>query len=193
MDRRTYYMILGVSPTASAAGIRAAYHDLARRLHPDVAGEQATHAFQEVSEAYDVLSDPTRRRDYNEELRREERGAAIPVRRTSAAPTVREQSLNEEVFNIEVVLTPEEGRRGCMVPIGVPVLRRCPECGGSGSDWLLPCMACGHQGTVEAEQTVRVHIPPMARSGSIYEMSLQGFGIHNFYLRLHVFVEPQSP
>jgi len=30
----------------------------------------------------------------------------------------------------------------------------------------------------------------MARSGSIFELPLQGLGIHNFYLRLHVFVEP---
>jgi len=36
---------------------------------------------------------------------------------------------------------------------------------------------------------VRVRIPPTARSGSIFEMPLQGLGIHNFCLRLHVFVE----
>jgi DnaJ-class molecular chaperone len=62
MDGRTYYMILGVPRTESPGGIRSAYRDLARKLHPDVAGEQATRAFQEVTEAYDVLSDPRRRR-----------------------------------------------------------------------------------------------------------------------------------
>src|SRR5690349_24475855 len=136
MDGRTYYMILGVSPTASPAGIRAAYHDLARRLHPDVSGEQATHAFQEISAAYDVLSDPQRRRAYNDELRRDERGAAIPVRRAPAPPAVpaRRPVRRREALNVEVVLTPEEGRRGCMLPIGVPVHRRCPECRGSGRD-----------------------------------------------------------
>jgi hypothetical protein len=35
-------------------------------------------------------------------------------------------------------------------------------------------------------------IPAMARSGSIDEMPLRGLGIHNFYLRLHVLVEPHA-
>lgn len=78
MERKTYYMILGVSSTESPRGIRAAYRDLARRLHPDVAGEQATRAFQEVPEAYDVLCDPERRQDYNDELRRSD-GDAVAV------------------------------------------------------------------------------------------------------------------
>jgi DnaJ-class molecular chaperone len=55
---------------------------------------------------------------------------------------------------------------------------------------LFPCLACGQEGTIEEEQIVRVRIPPMARSGSVFEMPLQGLGIHNFLLRLHVFVEP---
>jgi hypothetical protein len=41
MDERTYYMILGVPRTESAGGIRSAYRDLAKKLHPDVAGQQA--------------------------------------------------------------------------------------------------------------------------------------------------------
>ena len=41
MERKTYYMVRGVSSTESPRGIRAAYRDLAKRLHPDVAGEQA--------------------------------------------------------------------------------------------------------------------------------------------------------
>jgi len=77
MKRKTYYVILGVSNTESPRGIRAAYRDLAKRLHPDVAGEQSTRAFQEVTEAYDVLSDPARRRDYNNKLRRAEDSVVI--------------------------------------------------------------------------------------------------------------------
>jgi molecular chaperone DnaJ len=70
MGRKSYYVILGVSPTEDRRGIRAAYCELARRLHPDVAGEQATSAFHEATEAYQVLSDPQRRRDYDASLRR---------------------------------------------------------------------------------------------------------------------------
>src|SRR5690242_947179 len=72
MASKTYYMVLGVSRTESPNGIRAAYRDLAKRLHPDVAGTQATHAFQEITQAYDVLSNPERRQAYNHELSRTE-------------------------------------------------------------------------------------------------------------------------
>jgi DnaJ-class molecular chaperone len=197
MDGRTYYMILGVPPTASEAGIRTAYHDLARRLHPDVAGQQATHAFQEISEAYDVLSDPRRRREYNEELRREQHGAAIAVHRTRAAPEARDRRPIPHqdrvgTLNVDVVLTPEEQRHGGVLPIPVPVSQRCPECGGSGRDWLFPCLACGRQGTIEDEAIVGVRIPPMTRSGAIFEVHLQGLDDQNFCLRVHVFVEPHA-
>jgi molecular chaperone DnaJ/curved DNA-binding protein len=93
-----------------------------------------------------------------------------------------------EGLSFEILLTPEEAARGCSVPIGVPVFRRCPRCGGSGRDWRLPCIHC-RQGMVEDEELLRVRIPPRAPSGSIYELPLRGLGIHNLYLRLHVFVE----
>jgi len=202
MDGRTYYMILGVSRTESPGGIRAAYRDLARKLHPDVAGEQATHAFQEVSEAYDVLSDPERRRQYNHTLQRAEGGHVTPVRPTAPAPVMRappgivdssESSRPSceplEDLDIEVVLTPDEARRGCVLPIGVPVFRRCPHCGGSGRDWLFPCRSCQQQGVIESEQIVRFGIPALVRSGSIFGMPLQDLGLQNFCLRLHVFVD----
>ena len=70
MERKSYYVILGVSPREEPRRIRAAYRELARKLHPDVAGEQGTSAFHEITEAYQVLSDPQRRRDYDASLRR---------------------------------------------------------------------------------------------------------------------------
>src|SRR5579872_2338510 len=65
--RRDYYAILGVSRTASADELRRAYRQQARKLHPDAnpAPEAARH-FAELAEAYDTLSDPQRRRRYDE-------------------------------------------------------------------------------------------------------------------------------
>ena len=62
---KDYYAALGVAKDASAADIKKAYRQLARDLHPDKnpGGEER---FKEVSEAYDVLSDATRRREYDE-------------------------------------------------------------------------------------------------------------------------------
>ncbi len=97
-----------------------------------------------------------------------------------------------EGLNIEVVLTHEEARQGCVLPVGVPAFRRCPYCGGYGRAGLFPCLSCQQQELIEDEEIIRVRIPAMARSGSIYEMPLQGLGIQNFYLRLHVFVEPHA-
>lgn len=67
--KRDYYVVLGIPRTESAGGIRAAYRDLARRYHPDRAGDAGTPFFREVAEAYRILSDPARRASYDCGLR----------------------------------------------------------------------------------------------------------------------------
>jgi len=69
-----YYKLLGVSTSASPENIRQAYKRESLRTHPDrlpknassADRQRATAAFQAVADAYYVLSDPTRRRDYDQ-------------------------------------------------------------------------------------------------------------------------------
>ena len=62
---KDYYKALGVSQTASDEDIRRAYRKLAKQHHPD-AHPGSEERFKEISAAYDVLSDPAKRKEYDE-------------------------------------------------------------------------------------------------------------------------------
>jgi curved DNA-binding protein CbpA len=68
----THYQRLGVAPTADVADIKAAYRELARRNHPDLATGSAGHDMAAVNEAWRVLSDPERRSAYDATLAAEQ-------------------------------------------------------------------------------------------------------------------------
>ena len=158
---KDYYSALGVPKDASAADIKKAYRKLARDLHPDTnpAGEER---FKEVSEAYDVLSDDTKRREYDEARSlfgsggpRGYPGGGVPgfdlgdlfARAGGQAGGLgdvfgglfgggrapgRGPRRGSDV-EAEVTLSFADAVRGATVPLGLTTTGPCSTCGGSGA------------------------------------------------------------
>ena len=67
MEKRDYYEVLGVSKDATEAEIKSAFRKLAKKYHPDVSKEPDAEAkFKEAQEAYAILSDEQRRKQYDQ-------------------------------------------------------------------------------------------------------------------------------
>lgn len=67
MSKRDYYQVLGVARDADAAAVKSAYRKMARKYHPDVnKSPDASEKFHEATEAYEVLSDPEKRKMYDQ-------------------------------------------------------------------------------------------------------------------------------
>ena len=67
-NKRDYYEVLGVDRNADEATLKKAYRVLAKKYHPDMnpGDKEAEQKFKEASEAYAVLSDPEKRRQYDQ-------------------------------------------------------------------------------------------------------------------------------
>lgn len=93
----THYQILGISGNASQEDIKAAYKKLAKKYHPDKHGGNEFHEehFKKINSAYQVLSDPVKKRVYDDKLLyrmyRKPSGSNT-VRKPRTAPTMRKPS-----------------------------------------------------------------------------------------------------
>jgi molecular chaperone DnaJ len=179
MTNRDYYEILGVPRDASAEDIKSAFRKLARQYHPDVSKEaDAEEKFKEINEAYGVLSDPEKRRRYDQYGRAGlgEMGG-MPDYATMDFSDIFEELLGGFGFGlggssgarsrrprrgrdlqVQVSLTFEEAVFGVEKTIEINRNEICGTCKGSGSapgTGPQRCQTCGGRGEVrQVRQTI---------------------------------------
>ncbi len=168
---RDYYEILGVSRGAGDAEIKRAFRKLAQEWHPDVNRESgADERFKQINEAYQVLSDPQRRQQYDLFGTAGLGGPGFEggfgagagfggfsdlfdafFGGTAAGGVRRGRAAVGSDLRYDLRITFAEAIRGAEKEIEFPVLDRCPTCGGSGAKagtGPVTCSQCGGRGEI---------------------------------------------
>src|SRR5918994_866642 len=190
MAKRDYYEVLGVDRGAADGDLKKAFRRLARELHPDVNRHdpEAEEKFKEAAEAYEVLSDPQRRRTYDafghEGLRS---GGWAP--RSAAFGSFEDvlQSLfwrGDPMFGdlfgfgpsgpapggdvaVEVEITLAEVLTGVRREVSFEAVSVCERCHGNGAEKVpeQPCERCDGAGRELRARSWEVEVPPGIESG----------------------------
>jgi len=99
-DISDYYALFGISRKATTQEINRAYKSLVRRVHPDVSDDpEANERFLKLQEAYEILSDPDQRAEYDAALPRESISISYQISRT-ALPRINEPQLVYLLFEV---------------------------------------------------------------------------------------------
>jgi len=201
-SERDYYQILGVPRTASADDIKKAYRRLARQFHPDMHGgakkaekTEMEKKFKEMNEAHEVLSDPEKRKKYDQHGAQWEQAEAYERARQAAGAQGRGQahsfsgegfsdifenlfggrgrttgqqgfSASGEDLETEVELSLREVLGGVTKRINLMEPTPCSTCRGSGAVKNRPCQACLGSGHRMESNTIEVKIPAGVQNGT---------------------------
>ena len=180
MNKRDYYEVLGVSKTASQDEIKSAFRKLAKKYHPDVSKEpNAAEKFKEAQEAYAVLSDENKRRQYDQYghsaftnasggfsgFEGFDFGSMSDIfedilggmgfgfggsSSSSRRSTNRARSGNDVLYHMTISF--DEAVHGCKKDISLDITDTCPECDGKGGFNSKTCPDCHGSGTITSEQ-----------------------------------------
>ena len=175
MNKRDYYEVLGVSKSADEKEIKSAFRKLAKKYHPDVSKEpDAAEKFKEAQEAYAVLSDEQKRKQYDQfghaafdgmnggagfdfsdfdfgDIFGDLFGSAFGGFSSFGGKSSTKSRRGADKL-MRVDLSFEEAVFGCKKEINLDFYDECDECHGKGGKGEKTCSTCHGNGTVTREQ-----------------------------------------
>ncbi len=191
---RDLYEVLGVAKGASAGELKKAYRKLARRYHPDKnpGDAEAEERFKEIQGAYDILSDPEKRKEYDQLGSRMFTGGAPGNGNFQWSGNIGDLGDLSDLFGgmfggggrtqrgsrqrgqagrdveVEVRVSFEDSLRGATIRIPVEVEVACHTCNGSGAEpgtTPVVCPECRGRGVVSESQGLFALSQPCPRCG----------------------------
>ena len=202
---RDFYEALGVSRSAEEKEIRSAYRKLARKHHPDVnPNDKASEArFKEVNTAYEVLSDPDKRKKYDKYGDRWEMADQIEdanrrggsgfraaqgaegfgdfgsifdqfFRRERGGPRGGIGNRRGQDIETPVEVSLEEAYHGTTRTVNLQSPETCKTCAGAGELAGAICHTCEGMGTVTRPRRLEVRIPAGVKTGSRVRVAREG-------------------
>jgi molecular chaperone DnaJ len=189
-----FYSVLGLKPTATLTDIKRAYRRLARRFHPDInPGDPTSEArFRQISDAYETLIDPERRRQYDQQGQTTEETSSVTFGfegfdftvqsaegpRASTFGDLFAEVIQQGVgylsdrqsgadLHARLELSFDEAVRGLERPVTVTRLVACATCGGSGAVRTpeAQCLRCNGTGALRSARGHMVFTKSCPRCG----------------------------
>ncbi len=183
MGQKDYYKILGVTKNATEDEIKKAYRSLARKYHPDVNpnNKEAEERFKEINEAYEVLSDPVKRKNYDQlgdafftpsseggfgykysgkDFFSDLFGDSFEDILSGFFGKTKKRKNKGENIEIQVDISFEESLKGTSKTIRVKYDTPCEVCNGSGADAkkTLLCSRCNGTGFISVKRgSMNIH------------------------------------
>ena len=195
MSKQDFYDVLGVSKSADESSLKSAYRKLAMKYHPDrnPGDTDAEKKFKEISEAYDVLSNPEKKAAYDQYGHEAFSGGAGQgfsegfssgfgsfsdifedfFGDMSGRQGNKDQRKKGEDLKYEMTINLRDAYTGVKKEINFDTLISCDSCRGSGSsknDGISSCTSCGGRGRIRASQgffTVERTCPNCSGTGQV--------------------------
>lgn len=181
MNKKDYYEVLGVSKNATDEEIKRAFRKLAKTYHPDNKQTGNEEKFKEVGEAYAILSDPTKKRQYDQFGHQAFTNNGGANYSGFSAEDIDLGDIFSDIFGggfngfssfsgfgggaksskrprkgedslVGVVLNFEEAVFGCKKTITLDLNEKCSKCHGAGGFKETTCKTCGGTGRIISEQ-----------------------------------------
>ncbi len=174
MDKKDYYETLGVGRDASQDDIKKAFRQLARKYHPDLnkGSKEAEAKFKEINEAYQVLSDPQKRAEYDQAghaaFTQEDFAGYTPPRYDDlfrdfglgdifdvfGGRTGRPRSRAGADLRYDITISLMDAFYGIKTTVEVPHDYECPTCHGTGGQpgFMRDCPTCHGSGEIRQVQ-----------------------------------------